>query len=182
MIETWWSHRVPLDKQTQLKCVFYILSHRLEFTKINSILIIIPGVQKLMVPGTSVKSSREALRLTRLYPGTIYSTAGKNENGWDYKLRMWLIWNIYFTGIHPLDSKSVIEEPESWKEYEETIANQPECVAIGPCGLDYQRDFSEPDVQKLIFEKQLELAVKLNKPVLIHERSAQADVLDVLTK
>lgn len=35
------------------------------------------GVQKIMVPGTSVKSSKEALRLSRLYPGIIYSTAGK---------------------------------------------------------------------------------------------------------
>lgn len=43
------------------------------------------GIQKLMVPGTSVKSSKEALRLTRLYPGAIYSTAG-----------MWLMvsWDI----------------------------------------------------------------------------------------
>ena len=117
------------------------------------------GVQKIMVPGTSVKSSKEALRLSRLYPGIIYSTAG----------------------IHPHDSKSIIEDPESWYEYE-TIANQPECVAIGPCGLDYQRDFSEPDVQKSIFEKQLILAAKLDKPVLIHERSAQSDVLDILKK
>lgn len=84
-------------------------------------------------------------------------------------------------GIHPLDSKSIIEEPESWDEYE-SIANQPECVSIGPCGLDYQRDFSEPDVQKQIFEKQLELAIKLKKPVLIHERSAQEDVLNILSK
>lgn len=35
------------------------------------------GIQKLMAPGTSVRSSKEALRLTRLYPGIIYSTAGK---------------------------------------------------------------------------------------------------------
>lgn len=75
----------------------------------------------------------------------------------------------------------MIEEPESWAEYE-SIANQPECVAIGPCGLDYQRDFSEPNVQKQIFEKQLELAIQLKKPVLIHERSAQEDVLNILTK
>lgn len=34
------------------------------------------GIQKIMVPGTSVKSSKEALRLSRLYPGIIYSTAG----------------------------------------------------------------------------------------------------------
>lgn len=48
--------------------------------------------------------------------------------------------------------------------------------------MDYQRDFSGPDVQKSIFEKQLLLAEKLGKPVLIHERSAQMDVLDMLEK
>lgn len=134
-----------------------------------------------MVPGTSVKSSKEALRLTRLYPGAIYSTAGM--------IRIDYVWrcvgvndSVYSgAGIHPHDSKSIVEEPESWKEYE-SIANQPECVAIGPCGLDYQRDFSEPHVQKTIFEKQLQLAVQLRKPVLIHERSAHTDVLDILTK
>lgn len=117
------------------------------------------GVQKIMVPGTSVKSSKEALRLTRLYPGMIYSTAG----------------------IHPHDSKSIVEEPATWFEFE-IIAQQPECVAIGPCGLDYQRDFSEPDVQKEIFEKQIRLAAQLDKPLLIHERSAQLDVLEILEK
>lgn len=117
------------------------------------------GVQKIMVPGTSVKSSKEALRLTRIYPGIIYSTAG----------------------IHPHDSKSIIEEPSSWHEFEQ-IARAPECVAIGPCGLDYQRDFSEPDVQHQIFDKQIRLAKELDKPLLIHERSAQTDVLDLLKK
>lgn len=139
------------------------------------------GIQKLMVPGTSVKSSKEALRLTRLYPGSIYSTAGMCELSF-FGGNAWLkIHNQYSAGIHPHDSKSIVEEPESWQEYE-TIANQPECVAIGPCGLDYQRDFSEPHVQKTIFEKQLQLAVQLRKPVLIHERSAHTDVLDILSK
>lgn len=117
------------------------------------------GVQKIMVPGTSVKSSKEALRLTRIYPGIIYSTAG----------------------IHPHDSKSIIEEPNTWHEFE-VIASAPECVAIGPCGLDYQRDFSEPCTQKDIFERQLKLACQLQKPILIHERSAQEDVLEILSK
>lgn len=112
-----------------------------------------------MVPGTSVKSSKEALRLTRLYPGTIYSTAG----------------------IHPHDSQSCIEDPSSWFDLE-SIAEAPECVAIGPCGLDYQRDFSEPEAQREIFEKQIRLAARLDKPLLIHERSAQQDVLDILKK
>lgn len=117
------------------------------------------GVQKIMVPGTSVKSSKEALRLSRIYPDIIYSTAG----------------------IHPHDSKSIIEEPTSWFEFEH-IAEAQECVAIGPCGLDYQRDFSEPDVQKEIFEKQILLACSLGKSILIHERSAQDDVLQILDK
>lgn len=85
------------------------------------------------------------------------------------------------TGIHPHDSKSIVEEPKSWFEFE-TIAQSLECVAIGPCGLDFQRDFSEPDVQKEIFEKQICLAAKLNKPLLIHERSAQTEVLDMLER
>lgn len=84
-------------------------------------------------------------------------------------------------GIHPHDSKSIIEEPESWTEFE-SVANQPECVAIGPCGLDFQRDFSEPSVQKIIFDKQLQLAIKLKKPILIHERSAHIEVLEILSK
>ncbi|XP_022231794.1 3'-5' ssDNA/RNA exonuclease TatD isoform X1 [Drosophila obscura] len=117
------------------------------------------GVQKLMVHGTSVKSSKEALRLSRIYPDIIYSTAG----------------------IHPHDSKSIVEEPSTWFDLEH-IAQAQECVAVGPCGLDYQRDFSEPDAQKQIFAKQLHLAIRLNKPLLIHERSAQNDLLEILDK
>lgn len=137
------------------------------------------GVQKIMVPGTSVKSSKEALRLSRLYPGIIYSTAGNilTSSLWDHKKPIVII----AVGIHPHDSKSIIEEPKSWFEFE-NIAQSLECVAIGPCGLDFQRDFSEPDVQKEIFEKQIRLAAKLNKPLLIHERSAQVDVLDMLER
>lgn len=112
-----------------------------------------------MVPGASVRSTKEALRLTRIYPGIVYSTAG----------------------IHPHDSKSIIEDPDTWIEFC-ALAAAPECVAIGPCGLDYQRDFSEPEVQKEIFEKQIRLACELDKPILIHERSSQGDVLDILTK
>lgn len=112
-----------------------------------------------MVPGASVRNSKEALRLTRIYPGIIYSTAG----------------------IHPHDSKSIIEDPESWMEFC-VIARAAECVAVGPCGLDYQRDFSEPEVQREIFEKQIRLACDLDKPILIHERSAQPDLLNILDK
>ncbi|XP_034950622.1 3'-5' ssDNA/RNA exonuclease TatD [Chelonus insularis] len=114
------------------------------------------GVQKIMVIGASIRSSKEALRLTRLYPGTLYSTAG----------------------IHPHDAKSW-DNTNTLTELE-SIASNPECVAIGECGLDYSRDFSDPETQRLVFHKQIELACRLNKPLIIHERGAQSDVLEVL--
>jgi TatD DNase family protein len=84
-------------------------------------------------------------------------------------------------GIHPHDSKSIVDEPSSWLDFE-MVATQPECVAIGPCGLDFQRDFAEPEVQKEVFEKHIKLACSLEKPLLIHERSAQTEVLEIIKK
>ncbi|XP_011500956.1 PREDICTED: putative deoxyribonuclease TATDN1 isoform X2 [Ceratosolen solmsi marchali] len=113
------------------------------------------GVQKIMVNGTSIRSSKEALRLTRIYPGNLYSTAG----------------------VHPYDAKSW-EDPHTLEELK-SIANNPECVAVGECGLDYN-NFSEPNIQRSVFHKQVELACRLNKPLIIHERGAQGDVVEVL--
>lgn len=117
------------------------------------------GVKKIMVPGNSVRSSKEALRLSRIYPDIIYSTAG----------------------IHPHDSKSVIEDPDSWSEFEE-IAKSPECVAIGPCGLDVRTEITNYEIQKEIFEKQISLACSLNKPIIIQERCKQSDIIEILAK
>ncbi|XP_018328905.1 uncharacterized protein LOC108739491 [Agrilus planipennis] len=113
------------------------------------------GVQKIMVTGTSVKASKEALRLTRIYPGTLYSTAG----------------------IHPHDAKSYTDE--SWNELV-SIAQNPECVAVGECGLDYNRNFSEPQEQRRVFRKQIELACNIQKPLFVHERDAHEDLLEIL--
>lgn len=114
------------------------------------------GVQKIMVTGTSVRSSKEALRLTRLYPSTIYSTAG----------------------VHPHDAKSMTEE-ESWLELAAT-ASAPECVAVGECGLNYTKDFSEPHVQREVFKRQVEMACELRKPLFVHEKEAQDDLIKIL--
>ncbi|KAJ9579557.1 hypothetical protein L9F63_004742 [Diploptera punctata] len=115
------------------------------------------GVQKIMVTGASIRTSREALRLTRIYPGTLYSTAG----------------------IHPHDAKSWTD---GYLDELREIALSPECVAIGECGLDYNRDFSPVDVQKEVFETQVRLACELGKPLLLHERDAHQDLLDILNK
>lgn len=116
------------------------------------------GVRKILVHGSNIKNCKEALRLTRIYPGIIYSSAG----------------------IHPMDSKNVIDEPSCWHEFEE-ISKQSEVVAIGPCGLDYHKDVSECDIQKEIFRRQIKLACDIQKPLLIHERSAQNDVMEILS-
>jgi TatD DNase family protein len=59
---------------------------------------------------------------------------------------------------------------------------QPEVVAIGPCGLDYHRDISDCDTQKEMFRRQIKLACDLQKPILVHERSAQEDVMEILSR
>lgn len=115
------------------------------------------GVQKIMVTGITVHSSKEALRLTRLFPETLYSTAG----------------------VHPHEAKSWDEETEG--EIREIAANN-EVVAIGECGLDFNRNFSPQDVQLEVFEKQVSLACELRKPLFVHERDAHKEVLEVLKK
>jgi TatD DNase family protein len=113
------------------------------------------GVTKIMVTGTSLHSTKEALRLTRLYPNTLYSTAG----------------------IHPHDAKSW--EEDTYSELE-SVARCAECVAVGECGLDFNRNFSPPDVQISVFEKQVELACKLGKPLFLHERDAHTQMVHIL--
>ncbi|XP_047471980.1 3'-5' ssDNA/RNA exonuclease TatD-like [Penaeus chinensis] len=115
------------------------------------------GVHKIMVTGITVQSSKEALRLTRLFPETLYSTAG----------------------VHPHEAKTWDDETE--EALRELAANQ-EVVAIGECGLDFNRNFSPQDVQLEVFEKQVSLACELRKPLFVHERDAHKEVLEVLGK
>lgn len=92
--------------------------------------IMLSGVSKIMVTGTSLTASKDALRLSRLYPGVLYATAG----------------------IHPHDAKSWDEE--SMPTLRELLQNR-ECVAVGECGLDFNRNFSPPETQLEVFEKQV---------------------------
>ena len=62
-----------------------------------------------------------------------------------------------------------------------TQLKHPKCVALGEIGLDYYWDIPK-DVQREVFEYQLELAVSLDMPVIIHDREAHADVLELIKK
>ncbi len=77
-------------------------------------------------------------------------------------------------GIHPHDAKDARED-----DYARLAAwcALPKVVAVGEIGLDYHYDFSPREVQRAVFVRQLALARETNKPVIIHDREAHADVL-----
>src|ERR1700720_1196652 len=84
---------------------------------------------------------------------------------------------IYATiGVHPHDaSKATDETFDRLRE----LARHPKVLAIGEIGLDYHYDFSPREVQRAVFERQLEIAREAGKPIVIHTREAWADTFDV---
>ena len=79
-------------------------------------------------------------------------------------------------GVHP---HWVLETPENYLDKIRELAKHPKIVAIGEMGLDYF--WNEPkELQKRIFKEQLELAKELDMPVIIHDRDAHEDVIEIL--
>lgn len=84
--------------------------------------------------------------------------------------------NVYAScGVHPLD----VESDFALDRLHDYAAHS-RVVAIGETGLDYHYQPETADLQKLRFEQQVELGVKLNKPLIIHTRNARQDTLDIL--
>jgi TatD DNase family protein len=83
------------------------------------------------------------------------------------------------SGIHPHHASQASDE--ALTEIAE-IARKDRVVAIGECGLDYNRDFSPRDVQRRAFEAQLEIASGTTKPVYLHERDAHEDFAKILER
>lgn len=90
--------------------------------------------------------------------------------------------NIYFSiGVHPYDAQNYNEE------YLLKFASHEKCIAVGECGLDYYRlpedeleKEEEIKIQKEVFVSQIELAKKLNKPLIVHIRDASSDSKEIL--
>ncbi len=112
------------------------------------------GVSYIMNPGADYESSINAVKLAEKYD-FIYAAVG----------------------IHPHDAKSMDDMMLSLIK---AMARKPKVKAIGEIGLDYHYDFSPRDVQQHWFRKQLQLAKELKMPVIIHDRDANQDVLDIL--
>lgn len=86
--------------------------------------------------------------------------------------------NIYAAiGVHPHEASSYNDEVE--KRLIE-LSKDKKVVAIGEIGLDYYYDNSPRDVQKAVFKRQIELAAKLKKNIVIHSRDAAKDTFDIL--
>ncbi len=83
-------------------------------------------------------------------------------------------------GIHP---ECAADLPEDWLEQVEALLSHPKIVAVGEIGLDYHWEDACPrERQKEVFLAQLELAKKHGLPVVIHDREAHGDMMEILRK
>jgi len=112
------------------------------------------GIDSIVVPGTDVKSSREAVLLAEQHEH-IYACVG----------------------IHPHEAAKAghqdIAEIQSLSEH-------PKVVAIGEIGLDYHYNFSPRELQRTFLAEQLELAVQRNLPVVLHMRESTEDTFSLV--
>jgi TatD DNase family protein len=113
------------------------------------------GVVQMVVTGSSAASTRAAVQLARAHPLRLFATAG----------------------VHP-------HHAAEWSAQVAAdlaaLAQAPEVVAIGECGLDYHRNLSAPATQRDTFRRQLELAAAAGKPVFLHQRDAHADFVAIV--
>jgi TatD DNase family protein len=111
------------------------------------------GIGPIIVPATDIETMSAAHEIAKRFRD-VYSTAG----------------------VHPHDAGKL---PEDAFARVETFAMEARVVAIGEIGLDYYYDFCPPDVQKEALHRQLEIALRRNLPVVIHNREADEDVLAI---
>jgi TatD DNase family protein len=86
--------------------------------------------------------------------------------------------NLYAAvGVHPHDARTL---DDNTLDALRDLARHPKVVAIGETGLDYYRDLSPRPIQRSAFKRLLSLAEEVNLPVIIHDREAHRDILEIL--
>ena len=113
------------------------------------------GVATIVVTGTSVAESRQAVQLAEAHPSMLYATAG----------------------VHPHHAREC--DAHTLPALRE-LASHPRVVALGECGLDWNRNYSPHPDQEKWFVAQLELAIELQKPLFLHSRDAHPRFADIL--
>jgi TatD DNase family protein len=113
------------------------------------------GVEKLIVTGTDSQHSELAIALSEQFQSICYATVG----------------------LHPHHASDFSQGVGS--ELREMLAHK-NVVAVGECGLDFNRNFSTRQEQIRAFEAQLEIAIELQKPVFLHQRDAHDDFISII--
>ncbi len=89
--------------------------------------------------------------------------------------------SLYYTvGCHPHKAKDFLKDGGIPAIKEILEKDHSRCVAVGECGLDYDRNFSDERDQREAFRQQLALAVEMKKPLFLHERDAHDDFKEIL--
>jgi TatD DNase family protein len=81
-------------------------------------------------------------------------------------------------GIHPHEARH--GSPEALERVRDALTSEPRLRAVGECGLDYHYDHSPRETQRAVFRAQLEMAAELGRPVVVHCREAEADVVHLV--
>jgi TatD DNase family protein len=113
------------------------------------------GVVQMIVTGSGLANSLQALELARSHPRLLFATAG----------------------VHPHHASEL--STEDLPRLRELLAHDA-VVAVGECGLDYYRNLSPQGAQRHAFELQLRLAAEVGKPVFLHQRDAHEDFIAML--
>ena len=112
-------------------------------------------IEKIIVNGCDINSNREVLELVNKYD-IVYGAIGFHPTELDFK-------------------------EEYFKFLEDNLDN-PKIVAVGEIGLDYHYDNTDKEKQVYIFKKQLDIASKYNKPIIVHSRDSIQDTYNILKK
>ena len=113
------------------------------------------GVEKIIVNGCDMKSNLEVLELVKKYD-IVYGAIG----------------------FHPTELDEYTDDCLRWLEKH---ISDDKIVAIGEIGLDYHYDNTNKELQLMVFKRQLELATKYNKPIIVHSRDAIQDTYDMMS-
>lgn len=113
------------------------------------------GIGFIINIGIDLKAAENSIRLARQNPGFIFTGIGIHPN--------------YTSNYNDKVFKKL-----------ERLAHEPEVLAIGEVGLDYYRDHATPEQQRRALFPQLDLAARLNLPLIIHERSSAHELVPIL--
>lgn len=115
------------------------------------------GVLYILCVAIDLQTSLQAVATARMYPGRVFAAVG----------------------VHPNSAGEA--HHEDWARITE-LAECEEVIAIGETGLDWFRDFTPPEVQKIWFERHWRLSQKVGKPLVVHCRDAETEMTELLSR